>query len=80
MKLLSDEQKFPDDEELKRRMSHVPNWEKFSSIFVTFPELNWGSRIKTVILIDNDNRLDFYEEALQADGTWSKTHLERNLW
>lgn len=77
MSLLSDPTQFPDDVELKRRV--YGNEAKYSPIYVNIPEINYGSRTKTVILIDNNNKMAFYEETLEQDGTWSNTHIERQL-
>lgn len=78
MNLLSNRTQFPDDEELKRR---VYGYEaEYSPVFVSIPEVGYGSRTKTVILVDNNNKMDFYEETLEQDNsTWSRTHIERQL-
>lgn len=79
MILLSEDTKFEDDEELKRRVGSNKIWPQFSSIYVQIPEINYGSRTKTVILIDHKNQLDFYEDSIQPDNTWTQTHIERQL-
>lgn len=79
MILLSEDTKFEDDEELKRRVGSNKIWPQFSSIYVHIPEINYGSRTKTVILIDHKNQLDFYEDSIQPDNTWTQTHIERQL-
>lgn len=77
--LLKDSTKFDDDQELKRRIGHYPDYTQYSSIYVDVPAIKYGSRTKTVILIDKDNHMDFFEESVQEDGTWAKTHIQRHL-
>lgn len=79
MTLLSEDTQFPDDQELKRRVGHDKRWPQFSSIYVTRPDIAYGSRTKTVILIDNHGKMDFYEESITSDGTWTRAHLERQM-
>lgn len=70
---------FP-DKELSRR---VPEFtEKLASIHVRFPESGYGSRTRTVILIDHENHMDFIEETMvtaDPDGEWKRTHIERQF-
>lgn len=79
MQLLSEDTKFENDQELKRRVGNNPIWPQYSSIYVNIPEINYGSRIKTVILLDDNDCLDFYEESIQPDGTWKTVHIQRKL-
>lgn len=77
--LKSNEKHFP-DKELSRR---VPEFtEKLSSINVHFPEAGYGSRTRTIILIDHENRMDFIEETMVSadpDGEWNRTYLQRQF-
>lgn len=77
--LKSNEKHFP-DKELSRR---VPEFtEKLASINVYFPESGYGSRTRTVILIDHENRMEFIEDTMvtaDPDGEWKRTHLTRQL-
>lgn len=50
-----------------------------SAIFVRVPAEFYGSRTHTVILIDQNNKMDLYEQtmtSLDPDGEWLKTHLK----
>ena len=75
---------------LKCRKSYFPDVELenrthedakgLSSICVRMPE--FGSRTRTIILIDRDNNLDYYEETMATkdpEGEWIKTHIKRHL-
>lgn len=80
MSLLSDETKFPDDQELIRRLPDDKRFPNCSSIYFSVPEMNYGSRTKTVILIDSEDTMDFYEDSIELQtGTWHKTHIQRQL-
>ncbi|XP_011177212.1 transport and Golgi organization protein 2 isoform X2 [Zeugodacus cucurbitae] len=74
--LLKCKQKFWPDAELKRR---APNWgEHLSALNVNVPLEDYGSRTHTVILIDEHNKMHFYEETmagLDPEGEWRKTHI-----
>nr|XP_029724233.1 transport and Golgi organization protein 2-like [Aedes albopictus]XP_029724241.1 transport and Golgi organization protein 2-like [Aedes albopictus]XP_029724245.1 transport and Golgi organization protein 2-like [Aedes albopictus] len=80
MDLLRSEEKHFPDKELSRR---VPEFtEKLASIHVRFPESGYGSRTRTVILIDHENHMDFIEETMvtaDPDGEWKRTHIERQF-
>lgn len=71
--MLKDEKKFPDDPEFLRRGVNV----QLSSINVSTP--TYGTRTRTIILIDENNEMDFYEETLLEDKSWKKTHLIKHL-
>lgn len=80
MNVLKDELKFPDDLELKKRVPREEFRDCFSSIFVNIPSINYGSRTRTVILIDFDNKIDYYEETLLEDNTsWKRSHIQSRL-
>lgn len=80
MDLLKSNEKHLPDKELSRR---VPEFtEKLSSINVYFPESGYGSRTRTIILVDHENRMDFIEETMVSanpDGEWSRTCLQRQF-
>lgn len=79
--LLKCKQKFWPDKELKRR---APNWgEHLSAIKVYIPEALYGSRTHSVILIDEYNKMYFYEETLEGDdptGKWSCKMIEKQFF
>lgn len=80
MTLLKCNEKYWPDEELKRR---APKWgEHLSRICVKMPEAGYGSRTRTVILIDFDNKMDFYEETMlthDPEGDWKRSHIFREF-
>lgn len=80
MEFLKDDQKYWPDDELTRR---APRWgEKLSSVCVKMPIEGYGSRTRTVILIDAQNCMDFYEETMvgtDPDGEWKQTHIHEQL-
>lgn len=80
MELLSCDEKFWPDPELKRR---APNWgEQLSRICVKMPEAGYGTRTKTLILITADNKMEFYENTMttsDADGEWKMTHIVKEF-
>lgn len=83
MGLLKDDRKFPDDSEMKKRTSQTfPLWEQLTSINVEVPSVKYGSRTRSVILVDWNNQLDFYEETM-VDGDpqapWKATHIRQNI-
>ncbi|XP_055540875.1 transport and Golgi organization protein 2 [Wyeomyia smithii] len=80
LQLLRSNEKFFPDPELSRRMINFA--EKLSSINVYFPESGYGSRTRTIILIDHNNRMEFIEETMSStnpDGEWERTHIERQF-
>lgn len=83
MDLLKDETKFPQDPELMRRVRNMEKFSdvctKLSSINVSVPEIMYGSRTRTVILIDRNNQLDFYEETWLEGNNWTRSHIVRQL-
>lgn len=80
MNVLKDDLKFPNDSELKKRVSREDFRDSFSSIYVNIPSINYGSRTRTVILIDFDNKIDYYEETLLEDNiSWKSSHIEGRL-
>ncbi|XP_004527371.1 transport and Golgi organization protein 2 isoform X1 [Ceratitis capitata] len=76
--LLKCKHKFWPDAELKRR---APNWgEHLSALNVNIPNAEYGSRTHTVILVDEYDKMHFYEETmagLDPEGEWRCTHLEK---
>ncbi|XP_039959070.1 transport and Golgi organization protein 2 isoform X1 [Bactrocera tryoni] len=79
--LLKCKQKFWPDAELKRR---APNWgEHLSALNVNVPLADYGSRTHTVILIDEHNKMHFYEETmagLDPEGEWRQIHIEKQFF
>lgn len=77
MDLLKDRERHWPDAELYKR---APNWGEFlSSVCVHMPEAGYGSRTRTVVIVDADNNVDFYEETMITSdpyGEWKKTHLK----
>lgn len=74
--LLKDEQKYWPDSELAGR---APNWGHYlSAINVKIPEAGYGSRTHSVIIIDGQDKLHFYEETMEEldpAGKWSSTYI-----
>jgi len=77
MGLLKDRERHWPDAELYKR---APNWgELLSSVCVQMPEAGYGSRTRSVVIVDADNNVDFYEETMLTSdpyGEWKKTHLQ----
>lgn len=80
MDLLKTKEKHWPDEELKRR---APNWgEYLSSVFVNVPNAGYGTRTHTVIIVDENNKMDLYEETMATNdpfGEWEHTHIETSF-
>ncbi|XP_055634870.1 transport and Golgi organization protein 2 [Toxorhynchites rutilus septentrionalis] len=77
--LRSNEKYFP-DEELSRRTPAQA--EHLASINVRIPEAGYGTRTRTVILVDHENRMEFIEETMASsdpDGEWKRTELQREF-
>ena len=76
MKILKNKVRFfPDAELLLRRQETA---ERFSSIHVEMPKEGYGTRTRTIILVDESGNVDYIEEtmtSLDPDGEWEKTHL-----
>lgn len=74
--LLKDEEKHWPDDELKGR---APNWGHYlSAINVKIPEAGYGSRTHSVIIIDAQDKMHFYEETMEGNdpaGNWNTTHI-----
>jgi uncharacterized protein with NRDE domain len=73
--LKSDKKHLPDEELLARKNETA---EFFSSIHVEMPEEDYGTRTRTIILIDEAGNVDYVEEtmtSLDPNGEWAKTHL-----
>lgn len=77
MQLLKDDTQFPDDEEMKRR--NGPLYIGLSSIHVDMAEFKYGSRTRSVILIDHENNMDFFEETRMEDGSWKSSLIQKKL-
>jgi uncharacterized protein with NRDE domain len=76
MNLLKSDTKHYPDEELHARLQDTA--EQFSSIHVNFPDLGYGTRTRTVILVDEDHNLDYIEETMASEdpeGCWETTRL-----
>uniref|UniRef100_A0A182VYK0 Transport and Golgi organization protein 2 n=1 Tax=Anopheles minimus TaxID=112268 RepID=A0A182VYK0_9DIPT len=78
--LKNDARHFPDAELTRRAGQHA---EFLSSINVRMPNGSYGSRTRTVILIDQSNHMEFIEETLIGSdpqtGEWITTKIERDL-
>uniref|UniRef100_A0A182Q2I1 Transport and Golgi organization protein 2 n=1 Tax=Anopheles farauti TaxID=69004 RepID=A0A182Q2I1_9DIPT len=76
--LKSDVRHFPDPELTRRAGQHA---EFLSSINVRIPNGSYGSRTRTVILVDHENHMEFIEETLIGTdpfaGEWNRTRMER---
>lgn len=73
--LKSTKRHFPDPELTARRNETA---EKFSSIHVDLSEEDYGTRTRTIILVDEEGKVDYIEEtmtSLDPNGEWTKTHL-----
>lgn len=68
--LKSDKIYFPDAELTAREKS-----EKFASIHVELREEGYGTRTRTVILVDEENNVDYVEETMTENGEWKTTYL-----
>ncbi|XP_055612835.1 transport and Golgi organization protein 2 [Uranotaenia lowii] len=78
LQLLSSNEKYFPDAELSRRAPDCA--EMLAHINVRHPSEGYGSRTRTVILVDHENRMDFIEETMvgtNPDGEWKRTHLQR---
>lgn len=77
--LKSDVRHFPDPELSRRAGQHA---EYLSSINVRMPNGSYGSRTRTVILIDYQNQMEFVEQTLigtdPQNGHWETTRIETN--
>jgi uncharacterized protein with NRDE domain len=66
---------FPDAELSERKQETA---EYFSSIHVELPDEDYGTRTRTIILVDQSGNVDYIEEtmmSLDPNGEWSKSHL-----
>lgn len=76
MKILKNTHKHFPDAELTARRDETA--ERFSSIHVEMPEEGYGSRTRTIILVDEEGNVDYIEEtmtSLDPNGEWAKKHL-----
>lgn len=74
--LKSETKHLPDHELFLRRSESAIH---FSSIFVQIPDVSYGTRTRTIILVDEDENIDYIEETMTSDdpnGEWEKTHLK----
>lgn len=65
----------PDEELFLRRSDSAIH---FSSIFVKIPDVGYGTRTRTVILVDDDSNIDYIEETMiseDPESDWETTHL-----
>uniref|UniRef100_A0A182XWC6 Transport and Golgi organization protein 2 n=1 Tax=Anopheles stephensi TaxID=30069 RepID=A0A182XWC6_ANOST len=78
--LKNDVRHFPDAELTRRAGQHA---EFLSSVNVRMPGGSYGSRTRTVILIDQSNHMEFIEETLigtdPETGQWERTRIEREF-
>jgi uncharacterized protein with NRDE domain len=76
--LKSEEKHYPDDELLRRRGHDA---EDFSSIHVRVNQL-YGTRTRTIILVDQDDNIDYIEDTMinqdPSNPTWEITRLKIN--
>lgn len=75
MTMLKCERRYLPDEELQRRRQESAPY--FSSIHVRITEVHYGSRTRTIILVD-DKGIDYIEETMTSidpDGPWERTHI-----
>lgn len=73
--LMNDNKFFPDDELTAR---HNEAASLFSSIHVEIPHEDYGTRTRTVILVDDEGNVDYVEDtmtSLDPRGDWARTHL-----
>lgn len=76
MELLKSTTKYFPDAELSMRRNETA--EPFSSIHVDLHEEGYGTRTRTIILIDYENNVEYIEETMKTEnpiGEWEKTHL-----
>jgi len=52
---------------------------KLSCINVNIPEFNYGSRCHTIVLIDKNGKVDFYEKSRGQLPEWKLEHITFNL-
>ena len=80
MKMLKSKERFLPDEELAFRVGeHACD---LSSINCSIPSWNYGTRTHTVILVDKQNKMDYYEETMATqdpNGEWTNTHIEKQF-
>uniref|UniRef100_A0A182RNB4 Transport and Golgi organization protein 2 n=1 Tax=Anopheles funestus TaxID=62324 RepID=A0A182RNB4_ANOFN len=78
--LKNDVRHFPDADLTRRAGQHA---EFLSSINVRMPNGSYGSRTRTVILVDQSNHMEFIEETLigtdPQTGEWITTRIEREF-
>lgn len=77
LSVLKDKTKYFPDEELTSRKQEQA--EAFSSIHVDLSVVGYGTRTRTVILVDDDNNIDYIEETMTSEdpnGHWERTHLK----
>lgn len=76
--LKSKERFLPDEGLIERRKAQYANPERFSCINVEIEELSYGTRTHTIVLVDNDNKIHYFEETmstLDPEGEWITTVL-----
>ncbi|XP_050101288.1 transport and Golgi organization protein 2 [Anopheles aquasalis] len=78
--LKSDVRHYPDPELTRRAGQHA---EYLSSVNVRVPGGSYGSRTRTIILIDHQNRMEFIEETMvnsdPESPDWTTTRIVRDL-
>lgn len=80
MNLLKDSKKCWPDSELETR---APTWgEDLSSVCVKILKAGYGSRTRSVILVDWENKMDYFEETMMSEdpnGEWKMTHIQHQF-
>jgi len=77
LNLLKNNTKYFPDAELTSRQKEAA--EDFSSINVKIPGHGYGTRTRTVILVDDQDNIDYIEETMASEdpkGEWERTHLK----
>lgn len=77
LNLLKDKTKYFPDPELFSRQPEFA--EHFSSIHFSLPNHGYGTRTRTVILVDENDNIDYIEETMTSEdpnGEWERTHLK----
>lgn len=49
--------------------------DKLSSIFVSIPECNYGSRCHTIVLVDGSGNVEYIEKSRTSDIEWNLQHI-----
>ncbi|KAI1293688.1 Transport and Golgi organization protein 2 [Halotydeus destructor] len=79
-RMLGDRTKFPPDAQMRKQGN---DWkpgtlEKLSSLFVEIPEIKYGSRTWTVILIDGNGNVDYIENTMKEPIKCNQQSVEQD--